>query len=461
MPNVDQPWWERYRDILRCSDLVVLLWSVGSVPVLAGTAGRLAPGRQVLCSIVVALAWYGCLGVAGSRGRHVLGAGCREFTSILVVTAHLVGLVAVLAYLDRDDRVRGYLLVAVPIGTTALLVTRWGWRLWLRALRRTGDWCSRVLLVGDESRVTLVAERLTRSPASGYTVVGTYQAARTGADQQRIRSILRTARRLSVSTIAVTAGDALGPVALRQLGWLLEGTGIQLAVVPGLTSTAGGRLANQPVDGLPLLCVTEPCFTGAGRLAKRALDVVGSLLTGLLLAPLLLAVAVAVVLDSGRPVFYRQWRIGRHGKPFRIWKFRTMTADADRRRDELATRNHCGGPLFKVRDDPRVTTVGRLLRRCSLDELPQLWNVLVGHMSLVGPRPPLRDEMLRYAKETRRRLLVRPGMTGLWQVSGRADLTWQEGIELDLYYVDNWSFAGDLVILGRTARAVIGGHGAY
>lgn len=458
----DQPWWQRYRDMLRWSDLVVLLWTLGAVPVLAPTVtGPVTPDRQVSYTVLGALVWHCCLGLVGSRNRQVLGAGTGEFSRLLVVTAHLVGVVAVVAYLAQDELVRAYLLVAAPIGTATLLLSRMLWRCWLVAARRAGGWSSRVLVVGDGAGLTLVADRLARSPGSGYTVVGTFRAGTVSADEDRVRSILRAARRLAVSTVAVAAGESLGPGALRRLGWTLEGTGIQLVVVPGLTAMSVGRLANRPVDGLPLLCVDEPCFTGVARCAKRVVDIVAALVGCVLLAPLLVGIGIAIMVDSGRPVFYRQWRIGRHGRRFRIWKFRTMTADADRRRAELVPRNESGGPLFKIRDDPRVTGVGRLLRRCSLDELPQLWNVLVGHMSLVGPRPPLREEMLCYAKETRRRLLVRPGMTGLWQVSGRADLTWQEGVELDLYYVDNWSFPADLAILCRTVRAVVVGRGAY
>lgn len=180
-----------------------------------------------------------------------------------------------------------------------------------------------------------------------------------------------------------------------------------------------------------------------------------------LLMPLLAAIAVAVRVDSRGPVLFRQTRVGQGGREFGVWKFRTMVVDADALLGGLAARNETDGLMFKMREDPRVTRVGRLLRKWSLDELPQLVNVLLGQMSLVGPRPPLPSEVARYDGDVARRLLVKPGMTGLWQVSGRSDLSWEDGIRLDLYYVENWSLAADLTILWKTFGAVVNGRGAY
>jgi len=190
-------------------------------------------------------------------------------------------------------------------------------------------------------------------------------------------------------------------------------------------------------------------------------DRTGAALGLLLLAPLFFGLALAVRLSSPGPVFHRQTRHGRHNRPFTMWKFRTMVADAEARREQLSTANESEGPMFKMRRDPRVTRVGHALRRTSLDELPQLLNVLRGDMSLVGPRPPLPDEVSRYDERELRRLAVRPGLTGLWQVSGRSDLSWQETVSLDLWYVDNWSVATDMGLLARTVRAVTDGRGAY
>jgi exopolysaccharide biosynthesis polyprenyl glycosylphosphotransferase len=202
-------------------------------------------------------------------------------------------------------------------------------------------------------------------------------------------------------------------------------------------------------------------LSGGRRLVKSLFDVSVAALLLVLLAPLFLGVALVIKLDTGSPVFFRQIRVGRGGELFRMVKFRTMHLDAERRVEAMRAHNEHAGVLFKIRKDPRVTRSGRLLRRWSMDELPQLVNVLLGHMSLVGPRPPLPGEVEQYPEDMRRRLVVKPGMTGLWQVSGRSDLSWEESIRLDLRYVENWSLTVDLVILLRTAMAVMRGAGAY
>jgi exopolysaccharide biosynthesis polyprenyl glycosylphosphotransferase len=215
-----------------------------------------------------------------------------------------------------------------------------------------------------------------------------------------------------------------------------------------------------PLDGVPMLRLEEPAFYGLQRLAKAVIDRVGALIILLLFAPVLIVAAVAVRCSRG-PVFYRQRRLGRNGEPFTMIKFRSMVPDADKRRTELVEHDTGAGPMFKVRQDPRITRVGRVLRRYSIDELPQLFNVLTGSMSLVGPRPPLPEEVSSYDEAARRRLLVRPGMTGLWQVSGRSNLSWGETVRLDLTYVENWSLLADALIVMRTVRAVVRGSGAY
>jgi exopolysaccharide biosynthesis polyprenyl glycosylphosphotransferase len=214
------------------------------------------------------------------------------------------------------------------------------------------------------------------------------------------------------------------------------------------------------VDGLPLLRLTHPTFTGASQFLKGALDRVGALLLLALITPMLLAVSLAVACDGG-PVFFRQQRVGLGGRAFTMVKFRSMVVDAEARLAALADADEGAGLLFKIRHDPRVTPVGRFLRRYSLDELPQLFNVVAGSMSLVGPRPPLPAEVAGYGRDAHRRLLVKPGMTGLWQVSGRSDLSWEETVRLDLRYVENWTLALDAQILVRTVRAIVHGTGAY
>jgi exopolysaccharide biosynthesis polyprenyl glycosylphosphotransferase len=268
-------------------------------------------------------------------------------------------------------------------------------------------------------------------------------------------------RRRHADAVAVTSASETAALYLRQLSWQLEGSGIELLVSPGLIEIAGPRLHIRPFVGLPLLSIEEPVFSGWKRVFKGALDRVGAAVALVLVAPVLGAVALAVWLSSPGPVLYRQVRVGAFGELFTMFKFRTMVDGADEKLQELLAHNEGAGLLFKMRLDPRVTPLGRWLRRFSFDELPQLFNVLGGSMSLVGPRPPLPHEVERYDTSIRRRLLVKPGLTGLWQVSGRSDLSWEEAVQLDLRYIENWSLALDLLILWKTASAVVRTRGAY
>jgi exopolysaccharide biosynthesis polyprenyl glycosylphosphotransferase len=215
------------------------------------------------------------------------------------------------------------------------------------------------------------------------------------------------------------------------------------------------------VAGLPFVQVEEPQSDRAGGWSKRAFDLVVSSCVVLALSPLLIFTALMIKLQDRGPIFYRQVRVGIHGDEFEMVKFRSMVVNADKLRDQLDDANEGSGVLFKIKDDPRITRFGRFIRKYSIDELPQLINVFKGEMSLVGPRPLFPKDVERYEKDTHRRMLVRPGMTGLWQVSGRSDLSWAESVRLDLYYVDNWSMVIDLVIMVKTVKAVLVSDGAY
>jgi exopolysaccharide biosynthesis polyprenyl glycosylphosphotransferase len=271
----------------------------------------------------------------------------------------------------------------------------------------------------------------------------------------------RVCEEVGADTVLVTRGGYSSSADLRRIAWDLEDTDIDLVVVPSLTDVAGPRIHMRPVAGLPLLHVEGPQADEAGGLAKRLFDFGGALFGILLISPLLLAVAALVKLEDGGPVFFRQTRVGRHGEHFGMLKFRSMVPDADKLEARLRSQAEHEGALFKMENDPRVTRIGRFIRRYSIDELPQLFNVLGGSMSLVGPRPQQQWEVETYDDAIRRRLLVRPGMTGLWQVSGRSSLTWNEAVRLDLYYVDNWSMLTDLLIIAKTVKAVVGSEGAY
>jgi exopolysaccharide biosynthesis polyprenyl glycosylphosphotransferase len=267
-------------------------------------------------------------------------------------------------------------------------------------------------------------------------------------------------RALGSDAVVVTSDNATRHDYLRKLAWSLEGAGVELLIDPGLEEIVGPRLHIRPITGSPLVHVGEPHFAGWRRLAKRISDLGLATLVLAITTPIMLIIAGVVKLQDGGPVIFRQTRVGRGGELFTLLKFRSMVIDAEARKADLLALNEGHGALFKLRDDPRVTRFGRFIRALSLDELPQLFNVLRGSMSLVGPRPHLAHELAQMPQEASRRLLVSPGVTGLWQVSGRSDLHEEDGIRLDLRYVDNWSLTHDLQILWKTASAVLARRGA-
>jgi exopolysaccharide biosynthesis polyprenyl glycosylphosphotransferase len=257
-------------------------------------------------------------------------------------------------------------------------------------------------------------------------------------------------------TVAITNTDELPPSGVKRISWELEAGREHLVLAPSITDVVGPRLQARPVAGLPLIHVETPQYTRGQRFAKRLTDVFLAGVGLVILAPVMLVISLMIRSSSSGPVLFAQTRIGLNGRQFRMWKFRTMVSNAEELLPGLADQRDRGNEvLFKMSADPRVTSVGRFLRRFSLDELPQLFNVLAGSMSVVGPRPPLPREVQQYADHVHRRFLVKPGITGLWQVSGRSTLSWEESVRLDLSYVENWTLAGDLVILLKTVRAAL------
>jgi len=326
------------------------------------------------------------------------------------------------------------------------------------------------LALGGHATVRELAASLGREPESGLQIVGAcVPGGRTSRQPMpgdvpvvgSLASVASAVKAVRADVVAVTASQGLTATTLRQLSYELEGTGVELLVSPSLTNVTGNRITIRPIAGVPLLHVDEPELEGARRLVKATFDRGLAALALLLLAPVLTVLALAVRVTSPGPAFFRQERVGRDGTTFRLWKLRTMTADAEERKQELMHLNEHDGVLFKIRQDPRITPVGRRLRSWSLDELPQLVNVVLGHMSLVGPRPPLQSEVANYAGHARRRLLVKPGITGLWQISGRSDLSWEETVRLDLQYVESWSLGLDVLIILKTVSSVLTSRGAY
>ncbi|WP_198410098.1 sugar transferase [Microlunatus flavus] len=471
-------WLEAYRARLAVSDLIVVVvavviaqlvrFGVSSDDVLL----RASISYSLISAVLVVL-WALALSGFHSREGRVVGSGPEEFRRVVRASFALFGTIAILAYLLKLDLARGYLAVALPVGLVLLLVQRQLWRVWLRRQRSEGRYLSDVLVVGSHRAAMAMATVFERDPAAGYRVVGVCEPGRghtgevldieghsvpvLGDESTVIDSVEAT----QADMVAVSNTEFFGNEGMRALAWQLEATGTDLVVAPGVVDVAGPRLQVRPVAGLPLLHVDKPQYEGAGKLGKHALDLFGAGFAVLVLSPVMLVIALLVKLTSPGSVFYRSERIGLNGEPFGMLKFRSMRQDADKVRTDLLQMNEGAGPLFKMRNDPRVTTVGRFLRRFSLDELPQLFNVLSGQMSIVGPRPPLRDEVMTYTDMVHRRLLVKPGITGLWQVSGRSDLSWEESVRLDLYYVENWSLFQDIVIIWKTVRAVLGSSGAY
>jgi exopolysaccharide biosynthesis polyprenyl glycosylphosphotransferase len=417
-------------------------------------------------AVILALAWLVSLWALGTRERQIIGVGSTEYSRVGTATLYVYGLLAILALVLKLQPGRAFVLMTFLGGLILLPFGRWLWRQWLVRQRRQGACVHHVLLLGAEATCLHTATQIGRDPTSVYRIVGAMVDDPSNGDllpgvPLLAGDPLAVADAVGADTIIYTGSDSYGPDQLRELGWKIEARRMGLIVAPGLTDIAGPRLSAHTVAGLPLVSVDYPTLKSGAHLAKRSGDLISSVGLLIVLSPLLLLIAVAVRLSSPGPVIFRQERVGLNGKYFRMLKFRTMVANAEDLLPSLLDQSEGNDILFKLRQDPRITPVGRFLRRYSLDELPQLVNVLFNDMSLVGPRPPLAREVRQYDEQARRRLLVKPGITGLWQVSGRSDLSWEDSIRLDLYYVENWTLAGDLVILYRTVRAVIRSHGAY
>ncbi|KQQ42935.1 sugar transferase [Nocardioides sp. Leaf307] len=428
-------------------------------------------GTLTVAGPLMVAGWLAVIAALGGYRQEVFGAGTDEYKRVFNGGLVAAGLTGVGSYLTDFELSRGFFLMSVVLGLPSLLLGRFLFRRALYSARRRGSFGQRVLIAGTQAHIDEIAAVLSRESWLGYRVIGALTPA--ADDREETPGgipVLGDAEEASLRAAAVGAdviffaGGALGSAGqLRRTVWELEQTEtkIHVVVAPSVTDISGERIRVRPVGGLPLMHIDPPTWTDASRWGKRAFDVAGSLLLIMGMAPFLLAIAATVRISDGGPVFFKQTRTGRHGDEFGCFKFRTMVVDAEARLAALHAQAGYDGGLFKMKDDPRVTRPGRLLRRLSLDELPQLFNVLRGDMSLVGPRPPLPREVAGYEVDAARRLRVRPGMTGLWQVSGRSDLSYDEAIRLDLYYVDNWSMLQDLSILGKTVGAVFASRGAY
>ncbi|WP_154096167.1 sugar transferase [Microbacterium testaceum] len=462
--GVRTPWQRKYSHVVAAVDTAVIAAAVfgaqvawlGPDPVHVASA----PVTYTAVSFGLAAAWLAALFLWGTRQPRVIGYGAAEYRLILAASMQMFGLVSIVAYLSDAELSRGYFLLSLPLGTAGLLCGRLLSRRRLSRRRAAGAMSTRVVLVGAADENERVAGELSRQPSAGLHVVGVLALSRAGSgpawsdeEANALRECLATS---GADGVLVSGGAVLQPADIRRIGWSLDSGRHHLIVAMNLIDVAGPRLHTRPVAGLPLVHVETPQFSATQRVLKRVFDIAGAGVLVLALAPVFAVLALLVRASGPGPVFFRQERVGQGGAHFGMLKFRSMIDGADARLQELlAEQGREGTPLFKIDNDPRITPVGRWLRKYSLDELPQLFNVLGGQMSLVGPRPQRDAEVEFYDDDAHRRLMVRPGMSGLWQVSGRSALAWDDAIRLDLFYVENWSLVGDIVILARTFKAVV------
>lgn len=418
---------------------------------------------------LIIVGWIATIAITGGYKKDVFGAGTDEYRRVFNASVLAAGLAGVGCYLAKYDLSRGFFLLAFGAGIPTLLVGRLLLRRAIQEARKHGSLRQRVLIAGSRSHVDEIAAVLRRETWLGYEVVGAltpeYDLAEETAAGVPVLGNTTDATQLVAlarADIIVFAGGSVGASSqLRRTVWDLERHHVQVVVAPSVTDISSERIKIRPVGGLPLIHIDPPTWSDASRWGKRAFDLVGSSLLIVVFAPLLVFTAVQIKFHDRGPIFFRQTRVGKDKQDFNCLKFRTMVVNAEAMVAELREQSGQAALLFKMKDDPRVTAPGRWLRRLSIDELPQLFNVWLGDMSLVGPRPQVAAEVAMYDDSMTRRLHVRPGMTGLWQVSGRNDLSPTEAIRLDLYYVDNWSMMQDLSILTRTIGAVVRSKGAY
>jgi len=415
-------------------------------------------------AIGLVLAWVTVLSFGGAYDVRFLGVGSEEFKRVAVGTFLVFGIVASVSFLFKAGFSRGYVLTAMPVGLACLLLGRGILRRGLHRQRREGSHLNRTLVVGEAHACLALTRALEADPLAGFRVVAMFEPpSRDGGSVESWLDMLeRHIASGEVDAVALTQSPRISNELVKRLAWRLEGPRVDLLVAPSLGDIGGPRLTIRPVTGLPLIHLDEPRLTGPKRFAKRAFDLMVASVLVALLSPLLVLIAILVKSTSHGPVSFRQVRIGQNGRPFRVFKFRTMNDGAqDRQAEVWAQAQTYDGTANKSRNDPRVTAIGRFLRRWSLDELPQLFNILVGSMSIVGPRPVQPLEADEMPEHHNRRHLTKPGLTGLWQISGRNETSWDERMRLDLYYVENWSITLDAMVLLKTVKAVVSGHGAY
>ncbi len=484
LPNragfVRASWEARYVRLVVLMDFIVgAVAGVTALAVRFGDELSATYNRDYLwITLAFPFGWLFTLAVSRAFEARYLFVGSDEYERVLRSGITLMAVSVLIAFALNLHLSRVYPLIAIPEVIVLSLVMRFGMRRTLHRAWAKGRRLCRVILVGHEQSVWDLTRKLSRERFHGMGVVGVclpgapmLARAMLPAEQELphvfcslgVEQVAQAVARAEADTVIVLPCPELDASAIRRLAWKLERDDVDLILASALLDVAGDRTTIRPVDGLPLLHVEHPRLKGSRRMVKEVFDRAGGIAGLVLLMPLTLVIAALVKCTTGGrgPLIFQQVRVGRDGQTFMMYKFRTMYPDAEDRLSQLRHLNENDGVLFKMRGDPRITPIGRWLRRFSLDEIPQLFNVVKGDMSLVGPRPPLPREVAEYAFDVRRRLVVKPGVTGLWQVSGRSDLSWEESIRLDLRYVENWSLPLDLLILARTVIAVVRSSGAY
>lgn len=430
--------------------------------------GAYIPTEDLMVGAVLTMSWPVSMQLSAAYRERGHGEGSEEFRAVFNGGVGLMAAVAIGAYATQTGIARSFVMAALPLALVLTLVFRFRVRKKLHLARVRGEYMRHVIAVGHRAAVLDLIMQFRREPHHGMRVVGVCLPITQGDRDVDglpvlggLGDVAEAVSRTQADAVAVAACPELDGGTLRRLAWSLEEQRTDLFVAPALMDVAGPRISIRPVAGMPLLHVDHPEFDGAKQIVKNIFDRVMAGLALVVLLPAFVLIALLIRMTSPGPAFFRQVRVGKGGREFRVWKFRTMVVDAERLKSSLLEANDVDGVLFKIRNDPRITGIGRFLRRYSLDEIPQLFNVISGQMSLVGPRPPLPEEVAEYGTDVRRRLVVKPGMTGLWQVSGRSDLSWEESVRLDLRYVERWSLILDLQILWKTWSVVTRGEGAY
>jgi len=424
-------------------------------------------------AVVMGVAWMLILSFSRSRDRRVIGSGTEEYKRVFNSGVWLLGTLGMAALFFKLDVSRLFVAMSLLVGTFALLISRFCWRKWLRKRRANGIDTSKVAIQGPPNLVEELVEKLRKDRFSIYAPVLLFARNQAEADLLKHLGLqievgfddpATVLDKNGVEGLILLGSDNLSGGELKRVSWNLEKSAARLIVAPGLLEATGPRTHTRPVAGMPLIEIESPTFEGARFIIKQSVDILLSIIFAIILSPVILITALAVKFGDGGPVFFRQERHGRDGQIFHMLKFRSMRVGADKQHEEMKKLNEAdlvNTNMLKLPNDPRITKVGKFIRRYSIDELPQLFNVIGGQMSLVGPRPPLPNEVAEYEQHVYRRLLVKPGITGIWQVSGRANLSWEETVRLDLDYVENWSLIGDFVILLKTVGVVFNARGAY